>query len=216
MICIWSSWCHCQPIISCSSKIWTGLPFWCRLTQVVLEKRPLNGCGVVVAVWTWSCVSWLFLTVVRTQLMWTCVGVWLEHATVCAGEAPVVAAEQNASVGCVSPRCGENLYSTVQAGQCSLLASYTFILNYLHKARRLWDAWSSSFFLSVRQQGFETFWIDFHDIWGRGFPWYNEKLIEFLVVWAPKSALLRLLSVVDLMIRVEATEDILVINMSSI
>ena len=45
MICIWSSWCHCHPIISCSSKIRNGLPFWCRLTQVVLEKRPLNGCS---------------------------------------------------------------------------------------------------------------------------------------------------------------------------
>jgi len=45
MICIWSSWCHCPPIISCSSKIQNGLPFWCRLTQVVLEKRPLNGCS---------------------------------------------------------------------------------------------------------------------------------------------------------------------------
>jgi len=43
MICIWSSWCHCHPIISCSSKIQNGLPFWCRLTHVVLEKRPLNG-----------------------------------------------------------------------------------------------------------------------------------------------------------------------------
>jgi len=38
MISIWFSWCHCHPIISCSSKIWNGLPFWCRLTQVVLEK----------------------------------------------------------------------------------------------------------------------------------------------------------------------------------
>jgi len=38
MICIWSSWCHCHPIISCSSKILNGLPFWCQLTQVVLEK----------------------------------------------------------------------------------------------------------------------------------------------------------------------------------
>jgi len=44
-ICIWSSWCHCHPIISCCSKIQNGLPFWCRLTQVVLEKRPLNGCS---------------------------------------------------------------------------------------------------------------------------------------------------------------------------
>jgi len=33
------------PIISCSSKIQNGLPFWCRLTQVVLEKRPLNRCS---------------------------------------------------------------------------------------------------------------------------------------------------------------------------
>jgi len=45
MICIWCSWSHCHPIISCSSKIQNGLPFWCRLTQVVLEKRPLNGCS---------------------------------------------------------------------------------------------------------------------------------------------------------------------------
>jgi len=39
------SWCHCQPIISCSSKIQNGLPFWCWITQVVLEKRTLNGCS---------------------------------------------------------------------------------------------------------------------------------------------------------------------------
>ena len=38
MICTWSSWCHCHLIIFCSSKIQNGLPFWCRLTQVVLEK----------------------------------------------------------------------------------------------------------------------------------------------------------------------------------
>ena len=30
---------------SCSSKIQNGLPYWCRLTQVVLEKWPLNGCS---------------------------------------------------------------------------------------------------------------------------------------------------------------------------
>jgi len=48
MICIWSSWCHCHPIVSCCSKIQNGLHFWCRPTQVVLEKRPLNGCSVVV------------------------------------------------------------------------------------------------------------------------------------------------------------------------
>ena len=52
--CIWSSWCHCHPIISCCSKIQNGLPFWCRLTQVVLEKRLLNGCSVVVSRHLWT------------------------------------------------------------------------------------------------------------------------------------------------------------------
>jgi len=32
MICIWSSWCHCHPIISCFIKIANALPFWCWLT----------------------------------------------------------------------------------------------------------------------------------------------------------------------------------------
>jgi len=41
MICIWSS---CHPIISRSSTIQNGWPFWRWLTQVVLEKRSLNGC----------------------------------------------------------------------------------------------------------------------------------------------------------------------------
>ena len=45
MICIWSRWYHCHPIVSCSSKIQSALPFWFWLTQVVLEKRPLNGCN---------------------------------------------------------------------------------------------------------------------------------------------------------------------------
>jgi len=30
--------CRCHPIMSCSSKIQNGLPFWCRLTLAVLEK----------------------------------------------------------------------------------------------------------------------------------------------------------------------------------
>jgi len=42
MICIWFCWCHCHPIISCFIKIDYDLPFWCRLNQVVLEKRPSN------------------------------------------------------------------------------------------------------------------------------------------------------------------------------
>jgi len=52
IICICFSWCYCHPIISCSSKIQNGLLFWCQLTQVVLEKRPINWCisSVVVIV----------------------------------------------------------------------------------------------------------------------------------------------------------------------
>jgi len=34
-------------IVSCFSKIQNGLPVWCRLTQIVLEKRPLNVCVCV-------------------------------------------------------------------------------------------------------------------------------------------------------------------------
>jgi len=32
------------PIISCFIIIWNVLPFWCWLTQVVLERRTLNEC----------------------------------------------------------------------------------------------------------------------------------------------------------------------------
>jgi len=48
MICTWSSWCHCHRIVSCSIKIQNGLPFWCQITQIVLENRPLNDVVVVV------------------------------------------------------------------------------------------------------------------------------------------------------------------------
>jgi len=33
--------------VSCLSKIQIGLPFWYRLTRVVPEKGPLNGCACV-------------------------------------------------------------------------------------------------------------------------------------------------------------------------
>ena len=42
--CIWSSWCHCHSLSLAPVKSRFVLPFWYRLTQVVLEKRPLNGC----------------------------------------------------------------------------------------------------------------------------------------------------------------------------
>ena len=42
MICMCSSWCLCYPIISCFSIIQNDLPFWCRLTQVDLEKKSVK------------------------------------------------------------------------------------------------------------------------------------------------------------------------------
>ena len=43
--CIWSSWYHCHSLSLAPVKSRLVLPFWYRLTQVVLEKRPLNGCS---------------------------------------------------------------------------------------------------------------------------------------------------------------------------
>jgi len=61
MICIWSSRCHYHPIFSCFIKIQNGLPFWYRLTQVVLEKKALNRYRVVVAVVAVAAAVSLFL-----------------------------------------------------------------------------------------------------------------------------------------------------------
>ena len=45
--CIWPSWCHCHSLSLASVKSRLVLPFWYRLTRVVLEKGPLNGCVCV-------------------------------------------------------------------------------------------------------------------------------------------------------------------------
>ena len=47
IVCIWSGWCHYHPTTPSSLASFKSrlvLPFWYQLTQVVLEKRPLNGC----------------------------------------------------------------------------------------------------------------------------------------------------------------------------
>jgi len=71
--CIWSSWCHCHSLSLVKSRL--VLPFWYRLTWVVPEKGPLNGC-------VWVCVfkslSETFVTrscsvllpVLATVVMW--------------------------------------------------------------------------------------------------------------------------------------------------
>jgi len=42
--CIWPSWCHCHSQSLASGKSSLVLPFWYRLTQVVLDNGLLNGC----------------------------------------------------------------------------------------------------------------------------------------------------------------------------
>ena len=44
-ISIGPSWCHCHSLSLAPLKSRLVLPFWYQLTQVVLEKRPLNGCS---------------------------------------------------------------------------------------------------------------------------------------------------------------------------
>ena len=50
--CIWPSWCHCHSLSLALVKSRLVLPFWYRLTRVVPDKGPLNGC-VCVCVWLW-------------------------------------------------------------------------------------------------------------------------------------------------------------------
>ena len=48
--CIWPSWCHCHSLSLASVKSRLVLPFWYRLTWVVLDKGPLNGCVCVCSI----------------------------------------------------------------------------------------------------------------------------------------------------------------------
>ena len=45
--CIWPSWCHCHSLPLASVKSRLVFPFWYRLTLVVLDRGPLNGCVCV-------------------------------------------------------------------------------------------------------------------------------------------------------------------------
>ena len=45
--CIWPSWCHCHSLSLASVKSRLVLPFWYRLTWVVPDTGPLNGCVCV-------------------------------------------------------------------------------------------------------------------------------------------------------------------------
>jgi len=55
--CMWPSWCHCHSLSLASLKSRLVLPFWYRLTRVVPEKGPLNGCVCVPRSLTLSLIS---------------------------------------------------------------------------------------------------------------------------------------------------------------
>jgi len=42
-----AQWMPLPLTVSCFNEMWIGLPFWCRITRVVLDKGPLNGCVCV-------------------------------------------------------------------------------------------------------------------------------------------------------------------------
>ena len=54
-ICIRPSWCYCHSLPLASVKSRLVLPFWYRLTWVVPDKGPLNGC---VCVWSKTRSQW--------------------------------------------------------------------------------------------------------------------------------------------------------------
>ena len=92
------SWCYCHPTISCFIKIQNGSAFLDRLTQIVLEKRSLNGCNSswyrgshwtsimlpTIVIFTWSgfyhiFCNWFYnehfmLFICLLLLIWFCMG----------------------------------------------------------------------------------------------------------------------------------------------
>ena len=54
--CIWPSWCHFHSPSLASVKSRLVLPFWYRLTRVVPDIGPLNGCVWCVCVCVRACV----------------------------------------------------------------------------------------------------------------------------------------------------------------
>ena len=55
--CIWPSWCHCHSLSHASVKSRLVLPFWYRLTRVVPDKGPLNGCVCVCVYCLFFCLQ---------------------------------------------------------------------------------------------------------------------------------------------------------------
>ena len=73
-ICIWRCWCQCHSPSLASEKSRLVLPFWYRLTWVVPEKWPLNGCVYVracVCVWI-NMLGGILSSVVVSWTLYSC------------------------------------------------------------------------------------------------------------------------------------------------
>jgi len=73
--CIWPSWCHCQSLSLAPIKSRLVLPFWYRLSRVVLDKRPLNGYIYIACVTLWyvisdCCTPFTFAFSVSCRFVW--------------------------------------------------------------------------------------------------------------------------------------------------
>ena len=68
--CIRPSWCHCHSLSLASVKSRLVLPFWYRLTWVVPDKGPFNGC---------VCVCVLVLNGFVDMVTWTSFKIFLAH-----------------------------------------------------------------------------------------------------------------------------------------
>ena len=60
--CILPSWCHCHSLSLASVKSRLVLPFLYRLTWVVPEKGPLNGCVCV-----WLCMCYQYYSTLTSE-----------------------------------------------------------------------------------------------------------------------------------------------------
>jgi len=84
MICIWSSWCHCHSIISCSRSNTEWFTFLAPAYPGCSGKRPLNRCSsssssvvdMCVADWQWTGAR----STASLSVVWkVCGTVWNQH-----------------------------------------------------------------------------------------------------------------------------------------
>ena len=76
--CIWPSWCYCHSLSLASVKSRLFLLYWYRLTRVVPDKEPLNGCVCIGIIVRMTGLRQKVLTKRRRweRILWTFLGRW--------------------------------------------------------------------------------------------------------------------------------------------